>query len=131
MRSYAPETLFDRAGRLVPELAALAPAGDRRMGANPHANGGRLLVRSTSPTSATTRSPCPQPARRAARVDAPARADAARHVRAQRAAQANFRLFCPDETNSNRLGAVFEVENRCFVGSDASTSTITWRRTGG
>ncbi len=44
MRSYHPDELFDRGGRLIPELAALAPKGDRRMGANPHANGGKLLV---------------------------------------------------------------------------------------
>ena len=44
MRSYKPEELFDEQGRFIPELAALAPQGDRRMGANPHANGGRLLV---------------------------------------------------------------------------------------
>ena len=58
MRSYRPEELFDGGGRLVAELAALAPRGDRRMGANPHANGGRLLRRPAScPTSASTRSP--------------------------------------------------------------------------
>ena len=120
MRSYQPEELFDEEGRLVPELAALAPRGDRRMGANPHANGGRVLddldlpdfrgyaSRSKSPpTSATSR-----PASSGKLL---------RDTFARNAEQANFRLFCPDEINSNRLGAVFEVENRCFVGKTIPT----------
>ena len=54
MRSYKPEELFDDAGRLLPELAALAPTGERRMSANPHANGGLLLKTCACPISATT-----------------------------------------------------------------------------
>ena len=115
-----PEELFDADGRLIPELAALAPQGDRRMGANPHANGGK---RAGGPRHARLprlrASPSRSPATERARVDPPARQDDARHLHGATRTQANFRLFCPDETNSNRLGNVFEVENRCFVGPDA------------
>ena len=115
MRSYGPEALFDDDGGLVPELAALAPQGDRRMSANPHANGGGCWWISISPTSATT--PSRSRSRRwcVGESTPRARQDAARRLCAQRR-DANFRLFCPDETNSNRLGSVFEVEKRCFVG---------------
>jgi xylulose-5-phosphate/fructose-6-phosphate phosphoketolase len=115
MRSYAPEDLFDQNGRLVPELAELAPKGDRRMGANPQANGGRLLVALDLPPFADY----------AVQVSAPGRVKAEatrnlgyflRDVFKRNETDANFRLFCPDETNSNRLNAVFEVTNRCSVG---------------
>ena len=62
MRSYRPEELFDAEGRLIPELAELAPQGERRMGANPHANGGMLLRDCGCPISATTPSTCRAPA---------------------------------------------------------------------
>ena len=112
MRSYHPETLFDGAGRLVPELAALAPAGERRMGANPHANGG-LLKRDLR-----------LPDYRTFAVDVPAPAEA--HAEATRVAgaflrdiirlnQDNFRLMGPDETSSNRLDAVFEATDRVWM----------------
>ena len=90
--------------------------GDRRMGANPHANGGTLLVDLDLPDFGDYAVAVPPPAVDAPRVHPPARRDAARHLHARMPRQANFRLFCPDETNSNRLGDVFEVENRCFVG---------------
>ena len=115
MRSYEPEHLFDANGAFVNDLAALAPRGDRRMGANPHANGGRL----TEPLA------MPDFRRYALTVDKPAvemrestrrLGEMLRDVFAENAGAANFRLFCPDETNSNRLSSVFEVENRCFVG---------------
>ena len=85
MRSYRPEELFDATGRLVPELAALAPEGRPAHGRQP-ARQRRQARSSTStcPTSATTRSPSRDPADRAARVDAPARQDDARHLREQR-----------------------------------------------
>jgi xylulose-5-phosphate/fructose-6-phosphate phosphoketolase len=111
LRSYRPEERFDEAGALVAGLAALAPAGDLRMGALPHANGGRVL----EPLD------LPDPAAYALDVARPAgtRAESTRQlgellrdVHARNAEAANFRLFCPDETNSNRLGAVFEVEDR-------------------
>jgi len=117
MRSYHPEEQFDGNGTLRPELAALAPSGDRRMGANPHANGGRLLVDLDLPDF------------RAYAVEVPRPATLHRESTRQLGAMLrdtytsnprNFRLFCPDEVNSNRLGAVFEVENRCFVGPTLS-----------
>jgi xylulose-5-phosphate/fructose-6-phosphate phosphoketolase len=114
MRSYRPEELFDERGALVPELAALAPAGDRRMGANPHANGGKLLVDLALPDYADYAIAVERPAtehhestRRLGRM--------LRDVFRANAAARNFRYFCPDETNSNRLGDVFEVENRCSM----------------
>jgi xylulose-5-phosphate/fructose-6-phosphate phosphoketolase len=114
MRSYRPEERFDAAGRLVPELAALAPAGEKRMGATAHANGGRRLV----PLQ------IPDPADYAIEVERPGgeRAESTRRLGellrdlySANSEAANFRLFCPDETDSNRLGAVFEVEDRCLV----------------
>ena len=115
MRSYRPEELFDDDGKLAPELAALSPKGDRRMSANPHANGGRLLIDLDVPDFREY----------AVEVERPAvvRQESTREfgkllrdIYVRNAASANFRLFCPDETNSNRLGNVFDVENRCFVG---------------
>ncbi|HET8634941.1 MAG TPA: phosphoketolase family protein, partial [Gemmatimonadales bacterium] len=115
LRSYQPEDLFDEAGRLMPELAALAPQGDRRMGANPHANGGKVLVDLDQPPFRDYALPVPQPA--VERRESTRQLGVwLRDVFERNARQANFRLFCPDEVNSNRLGAVFETENRCFVG---------------
>ena len=115
MRSYQPETLFDENGRFIPELAELAPRGDRRMGANPHANGGKLLVDLDVPDFRGYALPVPQPAREQ-HESTRQLGKLLRDIYMQNKEQANFRLFCPDETNSNRLGNVFEVENRCFVG---------------
>ena len=114
MRSYRPEELFDDAGRFRPELAALAPTGDRRLGANPHANGGRLLRDLDLPDFADYAVPVPQPARE--RHESTRQLGRLmRDIFRRNAGAANFRLFCPDETNSNRLGDVFEAENRCLV----------------
>ena len=114
MRSYQPEGVFDEDGRLRPELAALAPQGDRRIGANPHANGGKLLVDLHLPDITDYAIEVKQPAtehhestRQLGKL--------LRDIFTQNVMHQNFRLFCPDETNSNRLGNVFEVENRCFV----------------
>jgi xylulose-5-phosphate/fructose-6-phosphate phosphoketolase len=114
MRSYRPEELFDDDGRLRAELAAFAPAGARRLGANPHANGGRLLQPLDLPDFADYALPVPRPAtelhgstRQLGRF--------MRDIFTRNRSAANFRLFCPDETNSNRLGDVFEVERRCSV----------------
>jgi len=115
MRSYRPETLFDDHGRLVPALAALAPVGDRRMGANPHANGGRVLVNLDLPDYTHYAVPVPHPAT-VYQESTRALGKLMRDTFTRTARQANFRLFCPDETNSNRLGDVFEVENRCSTG---------------
>jgi xylulose-5-phosphate/fructose-6-phosphate phosphoketolase len=111
MRSYRAEELFDQNGKLTPELAALAPKGNRRMGANPHANGGLLLkelkmpdfrqyaVKVTQPGSAMEES-----TRVLGRM--------LRDVMKLNADSANFRIVGPDETESNRLSAVFEVTER-------------------
>jgi xylulose-5-phosphate/fructose-6-phosphate phosphoketolase len=113
MRSYRPEELFDAAGRLLPDVAALAPTGARRMGANPHANGGREveldLPRFRDYAIAVTR-PAVERAESTRQLGRLMRDVFARNARA-----ANFRLFCPDETNSNRLGDVFDVQTRCLV----------------
>ena len=115
MRSYRPEILFDQRGRLVSELAELAPTGDRRMGANPHANGGKLLVPLDMPDFREYAIKVTQPA--TGRHESTRQLGAfMRDIYTRTAAQRHFRLFCPDETNSNRLGDVFQVENRCFVG---------------
>jgi len=115
MRSYHPEALFDGDGRLIPELAALAPQGALRMSANPHANGGRLLVDLDLPDFRDYAVEVERPAvvRRESTREL---GKVLRDVYVRNAGPANFRLFCPDETNSNRLGNVFEVENRCYVG---------------
>jgi xylulose-5-phosphate/fructose-6-phosphate phosphoketolase len=115
LRSYEPETLFDSSGALLPELAALAPKGDRRMGANPHSNGGRLLVPLSVPDFRNYSIDVPLPGT-ITRESTRQLGQMVRDIFVENRRSANFRLFCPDETNSNRLGNVFEVEKRCFVG---------------
>jgi len=110
MRSYRPEELFDEAGRLLPALAELAPKGERRMSANPHANGGLLLQDLTLPDFRDYAVPVPKPGAvlgEATRVQGEFIRDVVK------ANPNNFRVFSPDETNSNRWGAIFEVTNRC------------------
>ena len=114
MKSYRPEELFDERGRLDPDLAALAPRGDRRMSANPHANGGLLLkdlrlpdfreyaVEVTSPGAATAES-----TRFQGRF--------LRDVMRLNLEQRNFRVFSPDENNSNRWQDILEVTDRCYM----------------
>jgi xylulose-5-phosphate/fructose-6-phosphate phosphoketolase len=115
LRSYHPDELFDADGRLVADLASLAPSGDRRMSANPHANGGKLLVDLDVPDFRDYAVSVERPGggwhestRQLGKM--------LRDLYVCNQETRNFRLFCPDETNSNRLGNVFEVENRCFVG---------------
>ncbi|MBY5362006.1 phosphoketolase family protein [Rhizobium leguminosarum] len=114
MRSYDPEDLFSADGRLKPELRALAPVGERRMGANPHANGGLL------------RRELDVPDIRDYAVDIGKRGSAMvqsteilghylRDTMKRNAKAANFRIFGPDETESNRLGSVFEVTDRTWM----------------
>ena len=114
MSTYEPDKLFDSNGRLVPELQALAPAGDRRMGANPHANGG-LLKRELK---------LPDFRAHAVEVTAPGDAVAEatrelgkflRRVVELNAEARNFRIMGPDETASNRLDAVFEATDRVWM----------------
>jgi xylulose-5-phosphate/fructose-6-phosphate phosphoketolase len=115
LRSYRPDELFDTEGRFVPDLAAFAPPGDRRISANPHANGGKLLLDLDLPDF---RDYALQIERPASELHESTRqlGKMLRDIYVRTAETRNFRLFCPDETNSNRLGNVFEVENRCFVG---------------
>ncbi|WP_131110829.1 phosphoketolase family protein [Sulfuricystis thermophila] len=112
MQSYRPRELFDAGGRLMPQIAALAPKGARRMGANPHANGGVLLHDLRLPDFADY----------AVAVTAPGTpiAESTRVMGAylrdvMRRNPHNFRVFGPDETASNRLGALFEVTDRTWM----------------
>jgi xylulose-5-phosphate/fructose-6-phosphate phosphoketolase len=114
MKSYRPEELFDEGGRLISELRALAPAGPRRMGANPHANGGLLLKDLRIPDFRDYAIDVPSPGAvngEATRV----LGTFLRDIMKRNADHANFRVFGPDETASNRLSALFEVTNRAWV----------------
>jgi xylulose-5-phosphate/fructose-6-phosphate phosphoketolase len=114
MRSYRPEELFDDAGRPRAALTALAPAGERRMGANPHANGGLLLRDLRLPDFRDYAVAVPDPAAtsgEATRV----LGGFLRDVMRDNADAANFRVFGPDETSSNRLDALFEATGRTWV----------------
>jgi xylulose-5-phosphate/fructose-6-phosphate phosphoketolase len=113
MRSYHPEELFDAAGALMPELAALAPDGDRRMGANPHANGGLLLRELRLPDFRDYAVDVPEPG---ASTSEATRVLGAWLRDVIRDNPVNFRLFGPDETESNRLGDVYEVTDKQFEG---------------
>jgi xylulose-5-phosphate/fructose-6-phosphate phosphoketolase len=118
LRSYRPEELFDAQGRLKADLAALAPSGERRMGANPNANGGILLRDLRMPDFADYAMDVPQPGVSGigdTRVLGPFLRD----VLKLNATQRNFRIFGPDETVSNGLEAVFEVTNRQWLAATA------------
>ncbi len=113
MKSYRPETLFDDQGRLLPALAALAPKGERRMGCNPHANGGLLLRDLKLPDYRDYAVDVPSPG--GVNGEATRRmGDYLRDVMALNAEQRNFRVMGPDETVSNRLGALLEVTQRTW-----------------
>ena len=116
MKSYKPEELFDEGGTFKPELAELAPKGERRMGANPHANGGLLLRDLRMPDFRDYAVEVTKPGRLSGGGDA----DRARFLRdvMKRQRRENFRIVGPDETASNRLGAVFEVTDRVFTAND-------------
>ena len=117
LKSYRPEELFDAQGRLKAELAELAPRGERRMGANPHANGGMLLRDLRMPDFRDYAADVPAPGAPGigdTHVLGPFLRDVAKLNQAQR----NFRVFGPDETLSNGLDALFEVTNRQW---DAAT----------
>ena len=110
MKSYRPKELFDDAGRFRAELADLAPKGVRRMSANPHANGGLLLQDLHLPDFASYAVAVPTPGAvdaEATRIQGQFIRDVIKHN------PQNFLVFSPDETTSNRWGAVFEVTNRC------------------
>jgi xylulose-5-phosphate/fructose-6-phosphate phosphoketolase len=111
IKSYRVEELFDEDGRLRPELAELAPKGNRRMGANPHANGGLLLHDLFMPDFRNYAVKVPSPGSVQA-ADTHVLGEFLRDVAKLNREQRNFRIFGPDETLSNRLNAVFEVTNR-------------------
>jgi len=111
LKSYRPEELFDERGRLLDELAELAPVGQRRMGANPHANGGLLLKDLLMPDFRKHAVDVPAPGT-VETADTRVLGEFFRDIAKQNLQNRNFRIFGPDETLSNRLNAVFEVTNR-------------------
>jgi xylulose-5-phosphate/fructose-6-phosphate phosphoketolase len=115
MKSYRPEELFDENGTLIPELAECAPKGDCRMGASPHANGGLLLKNLKMPDFRDYAVKVPKPGKvfaEATRVMGRFLRDIMKFNMDKR----NFRVFGPDETASNRLGALFEVTDKTWMG---------------
>jgi xylulose-5-phosphate/fructose-6-phosphate phosphoketolase len=111
LRSYRPEELFDAEGRPVQVLRDWAPKGERRMGANPHANGGRLTVELDLPDFRDFGVEVPRPGGSTAEAT---RVLGSFLAEVMRRNMQNFRLFGPDETASNRLSAVFEVTNKTW-----------------
>ncbi|HTL44805.1 MAG TPA: phosphoketolase family protein [Vicinamibacterales bacterium] len=111
LRSYRPDDLFDADGRLRPDLAAEAPEGNRRMGSNPHANGGILLQDLRLPDFRNYGVQVPDPGKTDAE-DTRVLGRFLREVINENDAKRNFRIFGPDETVSNRLDAVFETTAR-------------------
>ncbi len=115
LRSYHPEELFDEEGRPVELLRSFAPKGDRRMGANPHANGGLLLRDLRTPDFRDYGVEVPAPGEVEAQ-DMLVLGGYVRDVMKLNLESRNFRIFAPDETASNRLHPVFEVTGRRFLG---------------
>jgi xylulose-5-phosphate/fructose-6-phosphate phosphoketolase len=114
LKSYKAEELFDKSGKLIPELAELAPHGTRRMGANPHANGGTLLEDLLMPDFREYAVKVPRPGTKigeATRV----LGTLLRDVMKRNADAKNFRVFGPDETASNRLDALYQATDKVFM----------------
>ncbi len=120
LKSYMPEELFDKNGRLIPELAELAPKGERRLGANPHANGGLLLKELKMPDFREYAVKVSKPGVEIAEGTR-IQGQFIRDVLKVNADARNFRVFSPDETSSNRWNAVFEVTDRCSTAEIIST----------
>ncbi len=117
MRSYKPEELFDERGAFIEELAGLAPSGNRRMGGNPHVNGGRVLCALELPDFNDYALDIPGPG--CVTAEAPRKlGEFFRDI--FKLNPTNFRMFSPDETNSNRLNAVFETTKRTFMAETVS-----------
>ncbi len=114
MKSYRPEELFDANGTFLPELAELAPKGDRRMGANPHANGGLLLKDLNIPDFRDYAVKVPKPGIEIAEATR-VLGTFLRDVMKLNAESQNFRVFGPDETASNRLDALYEATGKVFM----------------
>lgn len=120
LHSYEPENLFDNSGQLFPELASLIPDGDKRMGANPHTNAGNLLHELELPRIEAYAIGVPSPGT----VRAQSTKELGKYIRDVfwlNKPHDNFRMFCPDETESNRLQAVFEATNRFYSGEIKET----------
>ena len=117
MKSYRAEELFDESGALIPELAALAPEGGRRMGANPHANGGILLEDLALPDFQDYAVDVPKPGTVTAEATR-VLGGFLRDVMRRNLERRNFRVFGPDETASNRLEALFEVTGRTWLADE-------------
>ena len=115
LRSYKPEELFDKDGHPMPDILALAPEGKRRMGANPHANGGQLLRDLRMPDFRDYEVKVPFPGAVEAQ-DMTAMGYFVRDIYRLNSAERNFRVFGPDETASNRLSPVFEITDRAWNG---------------
>jgi len=114
MKSYKPEELFDEGGKLIAELAELAPSGNRRMGANPHANGGLLLKDLTMPDFRNYALDISKPGIQTAEATR-ILGKMLRDVMEQNAEAQNFRVFGPDETASNRLESLYEATAKVFM----------------
>ncbi len=112
MKSYRPEELFDESGKLISELAELAPKGHKRMGANQHANGGLLMRDLRLPDFRDYAIEVPHPGEVKAEATR-AQGEFIRDVMKLNSRSRNFRIFSPDETASNRWAALFEVTKRC------------------
>jgi xylulose-5-phosphate/fructose-6-phosphate phosphoketolase len=123
LKSYRPEELFDKEGRLKPELAELAPQGERRMGANPHANGGILLRDLRMPDYRDYAVDVPSPGV-AGIGDTHVLGRFLRDVTKLNDERRNFRIFGPDETLSNGLEAVFDVTNRQWNGDTVANDEL-------
>ncbi len=119
LKSYRPEELFDDTGRLRPDLEALAPKGARRMSANPHANGGLLLKPLRMPDFREYAVEVPKPGAVTAESTR-VMGTFLRDIMKLNDDRRNFRVMGPDETNSNRLGALFDVTNRAWVAETLS-----------
>jgi xylulose-5-phosphate/fructose-6-phosphate phosphoketolase len=122
LRSYRPEELFDAEGRPQPRIAALAPAGDRRLGMTPWSNGGQLLHALRLPDAREFAVPVAEPGATEAESTRPLGRYFAAVFRAN-ADRRNFRLVGPDETASNRLGDVFRATARAWMGPVQPTDT--------
>jgi xylulose-5-phosphate/fructose-6-phosphate phosphoketolase len=114
MKSYKPEELFDKTGKILPELRELAPKGNRRMGANPHANGGILLKDLKMPDFRDFAVDVPAPGKTTAEATR-VMGRFLRDIMKLNAERGNFRVFGPDETASNRLSALFDVTDRVWM----------------
>ena len=115
MRSYKPEELFDKDGKLIPELAELAPKGNRRMGSNPHANGGLLLKDLVMPDFRKYAVPVKKHGAEIAESTKVLGAFLRDMMKLNQEAS-NFRVFGPDETASNRLDALYQVTDKTWMG---------------